>query len=358
MNKHWLILFATGFALSGCTLDSVVSDDGSGSGASTGSKIFALGTKYSSDGGTAALDRVSNDTTLAKGLKTLATSDAVLDRDSGNGILYVINRGAATVTGFKSIDPSQVSLDVNVGNGSNPYAVAVLSGKLWVACYGSAFLKAVSLSSQKLVDSIDLSAYADVADRQTNPYAFAVHAWNGKIAVVLGRMNGWKPGDSSLVLVVDPTTKAVEKRIALPWKNAYGAAWSGDKLLVACVGVWGALDGGLVEVDLSTGAAKALLSEATAGFDITAVAFGPGSSAYVGLYKSADYTTSVWTANLSAGGLGAKVSGDADVGSFAWDGSHLWMGTTTSTLRRATSTGAVLNTFSTTLSPTSLAVLP
>jgi len=356
MKQHLTLLLAAGLALSGCVFDSSSGNSATGSASTTGSKVFALGTDYTNNA--SALDRVSNDTAMAKGLVTLATSDAVLDRDSASGILYLINRSTAVVTGYNSSDVSKPTLDVSVGSGSNPYAVAPLSGKLWVACYGSPFLKAVDISTQKIVDSIDLSAYADTTGQNKNPFALAVHVWNGKLAVVLGRLNGWVPGDSSLVLVVNPSNGSVEKRIALPWKNAYGAAWSGNKVLVACVGSWGTLDGGLVEVDLSTATATALLSESTAGSDISGVAFGPGSTAYVGLYKSSDYTTSVWSASLSDGSLGTKISGNASIGSFAWDGNHLWLGTGSSTLLRATSDGTVLNTFVATLSPTSLAILP
>jgi hypothetical protein len=362
MKKSPLLAFAASLALSGCVFDS--STTNSGSKDATGSKVFVLGTQYSDAGGIAALDRVVGDTAISKAVLNLTTSDAVLDRDSANGILYVLDRSKGTVTGRKASDLSQVVLDASVGGDANPYAVARLSGKLWVACYGSQYLKALDVSTQKLVDSIDLSAYADTKDTQSVPQTFAMHAWNGKIAVVLGRLKGWKPGDSSLVLVVDPSTRQVTRRIALPWKNAYSADWSGDRLLVGCTGAWTTddysamvLDGGVALVDLAAGTVRGLATEQDAGGNIAAVAFGPSGSAYVSI-SDASYANSVRTLDLSSGALGAKVSGSASVSSMAWSGSTLWMGTESSTLLRATASGTVLDTLQTTLPPTALVLLP
>jgi hypothetical protein len=352
------LILPSALFLSGCVFDSSSADNSGGSLTSSGEKVFVVGHQWSSNGGEAALDRFASDTAALE-LKTWTSSDVVLDADSANGILYTIQRSNGVVTGYKASDLSQKTLEVNVGSDANPYAVASLSGKLWVACYGSSYLKAVSLSTQSLVDSIDLSAYADITDKQKVPQAFAVHAWNGKLAVVLGRLNGWVPGDSTLVLVIDPSTKAVEKRIALPWKNGYGAAWSGNLALVACVGAWAVNDGGLVEVDLSSGAATPLVSDATAGGDVTSAVFGPSGAAFVGV-SDLSYATSVWSVDLSSAVL-SKVSGSLNVGAFAWNGTSLWLGNASGSapsVVQATSTGTVLKTRTTTLTPGSIAILP
>jgi hypothetical protein len=248
-----------------------------------------------------------------------------------------------------------------VGSDANPYAVASLSGKLWVACYNSSYLKAIDPSSQKVVDSIDLSAYADTKDGQKVPQAFAVHAWNGDLAVVLGRLDGYDPGDSSIVILVDPSSKQVQKRIALPWKNAYAAAWNGSHVIVACVGSWGVLDGAVVEVDLSAGTSKTMVTENALGGDAEMVAFGPSGEAFVGIYDASTYDVSVRTLNLSSGVLGPKVSGTVDVGTFSWDGSDLWLGSasaSTPEVIRTTASGSPIDTVKTTLSPISILVLP
>jgi hypothetical protein len=337
---------------SGCVLDSNSTNAPSaGSG-----KIFSMGSKYDNNGGIGALDRISD--SVAANIKTWPTSDIVLGADAG--VLYVIQRINGVVTGFQGGDVTKPTLDINVGGGANPYAVSSLSGKLWVACYGSRYLKAVGLSSKTLVDSIDLSAYSDVGDSQVVPDMIDVKVWNGKLAVVLGRLNGWKPGDATLVLVIDPTTKHVDKRIALPWKNAYGAAWSGNQVLVACVGSWNDLtDGGLALVDLNAGTAKALLSEKTAGGNISMAAFGPSGKAFVGV-TDANYNASALVVDLATGALGAKVSGTANVGALAWDGTQLWVGDHNDAapmLLRVDAAGNVLGKVPTTLAPGSMAIL-
>jgi len=338
--------------MSGCIFDSSpkTAIDSNATG-----KVFVLGTSYS-NGGSAALDRIDTTSNL---VANWPTSDVVLDSAAGN--LYVIQRTVGVVTGYQGGNIGQVALEVNVGSDANPYAVANLSGKLWVACYNSSYLKAIDPSGQKVVDSIDLSTYADTKDGQKVPQAFSVHAWNGDLAVVLGRLNGNDPGDSSVVLLIDPSSKQVRSRIALPWKNAYAAAWSGSQVLVACVGSWGVLDGAVVDVDLSKGTANTLVTEGNLGGDVSMVAFGPSGEAFVGVSDTATYDESVRVLNLSSGTPGPKVSGTANVGAFSWDGNDLWLGSSSASapsVIRMTATGTALDTFKTTFSPWSILVLP
>ena len=272
MRSTNLAIAASAILATGCVFDGGDSDSGGGR-AADGAKLFSMGQLYASDGGTSALDRIGSDSSASLGLKTWATSDVVLGADSTG--LYVLERTNAVVSRYDQGDFSRLSFQVNVGAGSNPYAVAASAGKVWVACYGSSYLKAIDPVAGKLVDSIDLSRYADTAHHQSVPQMLDVHAVGSKLAVVLGRLNGWDPGDSSVVLVLDPATKAVERRIALPWKNAYGTAWNGDSALVSCTGAWGVLDGGVALVDLRSGTARAVVSEKDLGDDPGMVAFGP-----------------------------------------------------------------------------------
>ena len=350
-TKHVFLALAA-LVASGCVLDG-----NSDKGATAGSgKVFSMGSKWSADGGNAALDRIS--TTKAESIKSWANSDVVLSADAG--VLYVLQRSKGVVTGYLGGDvTTSPTLDVNVGVDANPYAVTSLSGKLWVACYGSSFLKAIDLSSKALVDSIDLSMYSDLADAQTIPFMIAVHAWNGKLAVVLGRLNGWNPGDSTLVLVLDPATKNV-KRIALPWKNAYGASWNGNQVLVACVGSWtDTTDGGLALVDLAAGTTRALLSGETAKRNIAMAAFGPAGKAIV-CVANAKGVGPARLLDLASGTLGATIPGSDNVGALAWDGSQFWVGDhndAAPVLLRVDASGDTLGRVNTTLASGSLAIL-
>jgi hypothetical protein len=355
MNPKIIVALPILALLGGCVFDS--SSKSTSTGGSSSGKVFVLGSQYTSaTDNIAALDRID---TVSHLVANWPTSD--VDLDSAAGVLYAIQRTNGVVTGYQGGDVGQVTLEVNVGSDANPYAVASLSGKLWVACYGSSFLKAVDPASQKVVDSIDLSAYADTKDGQKVPQALAIHPWNGDLAVVLGRLDYPNPGDSSLVLVLDPASKTVLKRIALPWKNAYAADWNGSHVLVGCVGSWGVLDGAVVEVDLSAGTSKTMVTENALGGDAEMVAFGPSGEAFVGVSDTSTYDVSVRTLNLSSGTLGPKLSGTIDVGALSWDGSDLWLGSasaSTPEVIRTTASGSPVDTVKTTLSPSSILVLP
>jgi hypothetical protein len=172
-------------------------------------------------------------------------------------------------------------------------------------------------------------------------------------------LNGWNPGDSTLVLVVDPATKNV-KRIALPWKNAYGAAWSGNQILVACVGSWSdTTDGGLALVDLAAGTSRALLSGETAKRNISMAAFGPSGKAII-CVANAKGVGPARLLDLASGALGATIPGSTNVGALAWDGSQFWVGDhndAAPALLRVDASGDTLGKVHTTLAPGSIAIL-
>lgn len=377
MNRNLLQTTALGLAaaLSGCVFDSTVASDPAPipsapatPGAAKATRLFVMGQDFTAK--KAVLDAVGADGSFAADLKDWTTSDVILAAEGDS--LYVLNRKLGTVTGFTHGDLSRNFLDVRLTaatddptSGANPYAVAKVGGRLWVACYGSAFLKAVDLSNQKLVDSIDLSGFAHPGT--TNPNQIDVHVWNGKLVVTLGRLDGWKPGDSSLVVVLDPTTKGVAKRIALPWKNPYSVSWKGDTLLVACVGKWTTddysgleLDGGLALVDLASGIAKPVVSELAAGENITIVKAVGGGRAYVA-FSDASYASTIASVSLADGKIGAKVPGIRSAAGFAWTGSDLWVANqdkTAPAVVHLDSTGAVVGKKSTTLPPGSIVLLP
>lgn len=331
-------------------------------------RLFLMGQDYATK--KAVLEKVSSDSVFSAGLKDWTSSDVILDAQGDS--LYVLNRKTGAVTGFAHGDLSQPFVDVQLTgpkddafSGANPYAVARIGGRLWVACYGSPYLKAIDLASQKLVDSIDLSGWA--FSGQASPNTVDVHAWNGKLAVTLGRLDGWDPGDSSLVLVLDPSTKAVEKRMALPWTNPYGISWSGDTLLAACVGKWTTADysdilkdGGLAMVVLSSGTVKSVVSEQSANANITKAVMAPGGKAFVG-FGHADYSTTLALVSLADGSVGSDVAGIKNVTDLAWSGTVLWVAehdAKAPAVYRLDASGAVKGKVTTTLAPGSLAILP
>lgn len=368
MKKTFFVAIAAAALLASCDLSSTVDGPGQTTPAPTATpRIFLMGQDYTTK--KAVLERVSDDSILAKDIKDWTTSDVILAALGDS--LYVLNRKAGTVTGFTHGDPSKVFLDVQMTGsgdatgGANPYAVARIGGRLWVACYGSPFLKAVDLSSQKLVDSIDLSSYAYTGTK--NPNTVDVHAWNGSLVVTMGRLNGWNPGDSSLVVVLNPSSKTATKRLALPWKNPYGISWKGDTLFVACVGKWFTddysdivKDGGLAMVLPTSGVVKSILSEETAGANITDVEAVSSTKAFVG-FGHANYSTTLAPVDLSTGAVGTSVTGVKSVAALAWTGKLLYVAEQDAAkpaLFKVDVAGSVLGKVVPTLAPGSIAILP
>ena len=370
MKKTIFVMTAMIAALTSCDLSSTVDGPTQTTtpvAVASVPRVFLMGQDFTAK--KAVLERVSNDSVLAKDLKDWTASDVILAA-SGDS-LYVLNRKAGTVTGFTHGDPSKVFLDVQMTGpkdatgGANPYAVARIGNRLWVACYASPYLKAVDIPTQKLVDSIDLSSYSFAG--ASSPNVVDVHAVNGSLVATLGRLDGWNPGDSSLVLVLDPSTKKATKRLALPWKNPYGISWEGDTVFVACVGKWATddysdivKDGGLAMVVLSTGVVKSILSEQTAGANIADVVAVSATKVFVG-FGHADFSTTLASVDLATGIVGTTVPGIASVAALAWTGKSLWVAEQNAAkpaLYRLDANGTVLGKVVTTLAPGSIAVLP
>lgn len=233
--------------------------------------VYVIGQKYG-EGGSSSLDRIRDGALSAVALaKIPAHSNTGIATDGG--MVFFMDRTLGVVTGFADGDPSKPVVDVNVGSEANPYDVAVLSGKAWIARYGSSSLLAVDLATGKAVDSIDLSSYGNGA--APVPSMMAVVRWNSKLVVPVQRQDAkFKPADSSLVLIVDPTTRKVEKRIALPFGNVYDVDLRGNLLVAGCIGDWSSsTNGGLAIVDLATGTVTKSIPATILGGDPSTVAF-------------------------------------------------------------------------------------
>lgn len=128
------------------------------------------------------------------------------------------------------------------------------------------------------VETLDLSRYIASEGGKTGkaPGILGFASWNGHLFAPLQRLGSdWKPLDTSLVVEIDPASRKVVRSIALPLKNPYSMKRAGSKLYLACVGAWtdasyqNVLDGGVVEVDLSTGATKVLARESELGGNVS-----------------------------------------------------------------------------------------
>lgn len=327
-----------------------------------GVRVLALGNKYGSgaDAGSSSLDLIGCGKVQAMepthGMP--ATSDVALDLAGGN--VYLLDRSKGVVSGFVGSDLTKNFLDQNVGAGSNPYGVGRLGDMLWVARYGASHLLGIPFGGAK-ADSIDLSAYADTST--TLPRMMAAKVWNGKLVVPVQRLDkSWTAKDSSLVLVIDPSTLKVEKRIALPFRNPEDVDLRGDLLALACIGGYGsAPDGGLAVVDLAKGVVSSSISGDLLGGDPARVSFTSNDRVWAALYVKYP-TYKALPVDLSTQKIGSFFSGSDAVGDLAFDGASLWISNhddkSPKVYRVDPATGEKTGEFATRLAPGQLLVLP
>lgn len=285
--------------------------------------VFVLGQKYGANGGSSLqkiLDSQLVDATPSEGMP--AHSNTRISMASGTLFLFDGNTG--TATGFGGGDVKNVVFDENLGSSSNPYAAAAVGDRVWFALYGSAKLRGISTADGSSKE-IDLSGFNEKT--AAVPYAMGVVAWNGRLVAVLQRLDkSYKPtADSSLVLVLDPSSGSVEKRIALPFRNPYDIDLRGDLLALGCTGGWASnTDGGLVVVDLAAATVTKSVTASDIGGDPASVAFVSDDRVWVGADMGYPVSKAL-PVDLSSGKTGTAFPGADAVLDLAFDGTSLWV---------------------------------
>jgi hypothetical protein len=243
---------------------------------------------------------------LRKSVIAFGTDNGVV---SAGGRVYLIDRTTGAVTGFTGSAPGQnVVLDVQVGAESNPYDIAVADGKVYVTRYNSKSL--LILSNADAIgggarDSIDLSAYASkipVDSAATVPRMASVIAHGGYLFVTLQRLNyRYSALDTSLVVVINASTKAIEKTLPLRFRNPISASVLDGKLYVAGIAGYGDRLGGVEAIDLATRAhAGTVLTEATLGADVFGFEPAAAGSGYVSYSTDFGFNTQVKKVSLTS----------------------------------------------------------
>ena len=280
--------------------------------------VFTIGTDYTNNA--ASLERVTA-TGTDKQLATWATSDVVVA--AFGSTLFTLDRSDAVVTAYAGgqIDASHLLWQTNVGTGTEPYAVLADASSYWVVLNGVNSMAKLGTDG-KSTGTVDLSSQK--SDSGTANAAVGT-LWNGYLVVGLQRLNGWTPSSTSRVVLIDTATGAIAKSIDLPFANPQTISVFEDKVWLACVGNWYSEDGGLVEVDLSQGTARTVVTEAQAGGDISGFeAAGPlrGYLQVGGTWP----TSTVRKVDLATGTLDSAVAGLSAVGCLHYDGTWMWVG--------------------------------
>lgn len=98
-------------------------------------RIVVLQARYGSAGGLGAVDLVDRSTRKVANFRMMSHSNWSMSvRDGG---IYLFDRTNSVVTRYVGVDPKDVSMDENVGPGTNPYDAARFGSETWVVRFGS-----------------------------------------------------------------------------------------------------------------------------------------------------------------------------------------------------------------------------
>jgi len=196
--------------------------------------------------------------------------------------IYVINRLYAD--NIQVLDPDQdygTILEFSVGAGSNPQDIAFMSEtRAYITRYESVWLYEVNPSTGAILDSIDLTVFAD-ADGLPEMSQMVIH--DDRLFVQLHRVDRgvWVPASPAYLAVIDITTNQIVdvdpgmpgvQGITLTGLNPTGEmVYDGEAgtIDVAEVGNYLTLDGGIERVDCDALAAEGfIVTEAALGGDV------------------------------------------------------------------------------------------
>jgi DNA-binding beta-propeller fold protein YncE len=258
-----LVPACAALALAACACDSGPPRDPAGEGT-----VFVLTTDFE----TGAFSILDPQTEAAAVNVGLTHSDAAA-RVRGDRV-YVLNRlGQDNVTALDAANRFRVLWQRSTEPGSNPQDIAVAADdKAYVTRLDHRTVLILDPRDGSTRGEVDVSAYADA---DGFPEMSSALALDGRVILAAGRLdrnNLYLPAARGLLVVVDPATDAIERTIELTGENPYGdlAPVPGGGLLVAEVGRFGALDGGIEEVDVATGTARGFrVTEETLGGDVS-----------------------------------------------------------------------------------------
>jgi hypothetical protein len=234
--------------------------------------------------------------------RTIQTSVISFGSDNGvaaaDGKVFLFNRTTGVVTGFTGNTPGQgVVLDVQTGAGSNPYGIAVTGGKAYIPRYNLKSLLILGDVNQVgggARDSIDLSAYAkDTASGAPRMSLVAAHG--GYVFVALQRLNHqYATLDTSLLVVINASTKAIEKTIPLNFRNPIAGTVKDGVWYITGISGYGDVLGGVEKIDLVTRLhAGSVVTEATLGADVFDFVPGGTGTGYASYSSDFGFTTKV-----------------------------------------------------------------
>jgi hypothetical protein len=265
---------------------------------------FVVGTDFQSGGfATLSLDPPHEPSPL----RATIQEDAV-PRVFGSGV-YIVNRSNGS--NIQRLDPGRgfdTDWQCSTGDGSNPQDVVILDeSKGYITRLAERGLLVINPSPSPdcrdfQLGEIDLSEFAD---DDGFPEMDQMALVDGILYVSLQRLANFAPAGPGKIVGIDTSTDTVVRDITLSGENPFAATKGlvvrGGAILVAQVGSFGVLDGGIERVDLASGEAEGFfITEEALGGDINDFAIVSDQLGYA-IVGALDFTTSLVRFNPSAG---------------------------------------------------------
>jgi hypothetical protein len=312
MNASTRFFLSLTLAAAGCGGDD---DDGDTTPAADG--VFVLASDFASSVyGSAPADDLSAFEELGPAEGDTAASRcgervAVLERTSG----------AVTILGEDLAIESNFSVADEGGAAPNPHDLACVSEtKAYVTRFAQGTVAIVDLEAGAVTGTIDLSAH----DEDGVPDMDAIAVEDGVALVSLERLGedfAPRDGDGEIA-TIDVRTDEPGETITLPFANPTGRFrrhGTTGELLVACVGTYGAADGGIVGFRVTTDP-HVVVTEETLGGDLGAFVVVDETHGFA--VVAVDFLTRLVAFNPSDG-----TAGDVLIQSEGFDLSDLeWLG--------------------------------
>ncbi len=274
--------------------------------------IFAVTTDYETSGQCATID-MDSPWSAETNLEPVSSDPVV--RFYRN-LIYVVNRLYAD--NIQVLDPDldfDTILEFSVGAGSNPQDIAFVSeNRAYVSRYESAWLYEVNPSTGAILDSIDLSLFADA---DGIPEQSRMVLYDDRLFVQIQRINRstWTPVPPSLLAVIDVNTNQIidadggtpgVQGIVLTGMNPTGEMVLDEEagmIYVGEVGSYFVQDGGIDMVDADALAATGfLVPETELGGDIGVFSFG-GASGFATVSDDWFYMTRIVSFSIPGGSV-------------------------------------------------------
>lgn len=234
-----------------------------------------------------------------------AEGDSVAVESGGRIVIIERTLGAVTVLANDLSIERNFSVADDGGVAPNPHDFAFVSDtKAYVTRFAQGTLAIVDPSNGTVTGTIDLASHDD----DGVPDMDAVVVDGDRAFVSLERLDEtFAPRADSELVVVDTGSDEVSDTLVLPLDNPTGRFRrdADGRLAIACVGAYGAADGGIVSLGSDGMTPQVLVTEETLGGDVGAFAILDDTHGYA--IVAIDFVTHLVPFDPSTGTAGAAI---------------------------------------------------